>query len=163
MVTESEPEFRRRRLAIVDRGEVRLIILAEHFLVLHEATVEIDLPTFRERPKRDAGIVLHNHAAVVEQKIPDTGEAFGVHEVGGGLEQAKARALVRAPFQKRAGAAREVGLEIVEGLLVAIACEVDLHSFRRAFQISRVEDSAIQPRQENVKDREGSAEVCALP
>ena len=81
---------------------------------------------------------MNNDAAVGQQKIANAGEAFGVHEVRRGFQQTHARPLFRAPFQKRTRAAGQIGLEIVERLLAAVAREGDLHAFRRAFQVGGV-------------------------
>ena len=88
MVTKGKPELGRWGLLIVDRGQVRLMILTEHFRMRYITPVAIYLPAFRERSQRNAGIILDNDAAVVQKKIAHPGESFGMHQVGGGFQQA---------------------------------------------------------------------------
>src|SRR3954468_7457235 len=79
----------------------------------------------------NAGVVLHDEAAVLEQKVAHAREAVFKHQVGRRLEKAIAAAKRSAEFHEggvRADAAvGNVGGEIVKGLLLMSArvAEVD--------------------------------------
>ena len=97
VVAEREPEFRRRWIPGIYRGEVGLTILSEHLYVRHISPVAIHFPVLWERTERDAGVVLNDDTAVIEEEIAHAGETLAMHEIRGGLEKAEARPLRRAP------------------------------------------------------------------
>src|SRR6266404_8242210 len=140
MVTESESQLRRRRLPVVDRRQIRLMVFAEHLRVRDVAAVAIDLPRFGKSAQRDTGVILDNNAAAAQEEIAHAGEALGMHQVGGGLEQAVTLSLPGAPLEERTRSAGKVGLEVIQGLLGAVAGEVDLHAFRGSLHVGGVED-----------------------
>ena len=144
-VAEGETEFR-RRIFIVDRGQFLLVIFPEFFAVRNEAPIEIQSPAFVKRAQRNPGVVLHNNAAVFQQKIADAGESFVVHEVGSSLDQTEPRPARRAPTQKSAVASREVVLEVVQSLRMEAVAKGNLNAFRGAVDISGVDHSAAEPR-----------------
>src|SRR5262249_9307220 len=70
--------------------------------------------------QRNAGIVLDDGGAVIEQEVARRREAAGVQQIGRALDQAVARRERRAEFQKAArpdAGVGEIGREVIQRLL----------------------------------------------
>src|ERR1044072_9234948 len=159
MITEGESQLRRRWLAVVDRGQIGLLI-GEKLFVRDITPVEIDLPCLRKSAQWNPRIVLDENATVVQEKIAHAVESLSVHQVRRGFEQTDARTLARAPFQEWARTAGQIGFEIIQGLVRSAAGrERDPHSFRRVPDVGSVDDVTAHPREKDVKDRESAAEI----
>src|SRR5438270_1620737 len=146
---------------MINFGERLLVVFSKLFAVRNKAPVKFEIPVFVKGAQRNAGIVLHDEVAVLEQKIPDSGEAIIVHEVRRRLNQTDPGAAGRAPTKKRAVAARQIGLEVIQCLRATISTECNFHAFRRAVNVSRVEHGAAEPCEKNIKNRDRSREIAA--
>jgi len=115
--------------------------------MLHIPAVVIDAPAFWKGVERNAGIVLDDDAAVVEQEIAHAGKPLRVHQVGGGFEQRHAWTARGTPSKEFAAATREIGPEIIKRLRrCAVAAERDLHAVSRRTHVDRVIDRVAEPR-----------------
>src|SRR2546423_15687691 len=99
-ITKRKTKFGRRRLFLVNRGQLLLIVLPEFFAVWNKPTVEVQSPAFVKCAERNSGVVLNDHAAVIEKEIANAAESFVVHEVRGSFDQTDARPAGRAPTQE---------------------------------------------------------------
>src|SRR5438309_11896134 len=112
-IAEGEAEFRRRRISPVNFGQRLLIVFPELFAVRNEAPIELEGPTFAKGAQRNARVVLHDEAAVLEQQTADSGEPVAVHKIRSGMDQTDSGSARRAPSKESAVPSREIGLEVI--------------------------------------------------
>src|ERR1700687_2415649 len=80
----AEIEFDRRRIALLKNLlQFRLIVLFENLDRAEVVAEDANVPFVAiEIRKRDAGVVLRNRFAVIENEIADATEAFFKHQIG---------------------------------------------------------------------------------
>src|ERR1700730_4337967 len=101
--------------------QLRLIVLLERIDWSHVRAEQAKVPFVTiEIVQRNAGVVLHNRAAVIENEIPDRAEALLKQEVGRRLEDAHAHGEVLTKIQEAGigsdSAIGNVGRKIEHGL-----------------------------------------------
>lgn len=88
----AEAEGQGESAALVDRAQGGLVVFFENIQRRGVAAEKDHLPIARaEDGERDAGVVLHDGARVVEQEVAHAAEAAFVRQVGGGFEVAGGR------------------------------------------------------------------------